>query len=58
MLDFITIMSWHTWFVWLFIFVFAFAHGIKGVIKDGDVFNWELVFSGVSLFMMLSGLYS
>ena len=43
MLDFITIMSWHTWFVWPFIFVFSFAHGIKGVIKDGDVFNWEYV---------------
>ncbi|MBQ8603948.1 MAG: hypothetical protein IJ410_03785 [Oscillospiraceae bacterium] len=57
MLQFLSIFSMNSWFVWPFIFVFSFAHGIKETIKGSQEFNWLLLFAGVSLMMMFAGLY-
>ncbi len=57
MLKFIAIISWNTWFIWAFIFVFTLAHGIKETIKDPSGFNVLLLIAGISLVLMLAGLY-
>ena len=57
MLNFLGILSWNTWFIWPFIFVFTLAAGIKETLKNTSEFNWLLLFSGFSLMMMLAGLY-
>jgi len=57
MLEFISILSWHSWFIWAFVFVFTLAYGIKETIKDSSEFNWLLLFAGISLVLMLAGLY-
>lgn len=53
----IGIFYYWTWFIWPFVFVFSFAHGISSIIKDNEKSDKILLMvSAVSLLIILAGI--
>jgi hypothetical protein len=58
LLDNIGIFCIHTWIVWPFVFVFTFAFGLVGLIKDDKSSLKLLIWAGFSLLIMLCAVLS
>ncbi len=52
----VALFYYWTWFIWPFVFVFSFSHGIADIIKNENSSRINLIMAAVSLVIILAGI--
>lgn len=56
LMEAIAIFYYWTWFIWPFVFIFSFAHGLVGIIKNENPSRKGLWIAATSFLIILAGI--